>query len=85
MKYGHNLPKRPQHSPHKHTLIQYGAKSQIVQTDQSDPLTAKEIKVVQDIIGTFLFYGSSVDQTLTATLSTIASQQADATEATLKA
>eukprot|EP00957_Ditylum_brightwellii_P026024 1967645-Ditylum_brightwellii.AAC.1 len=64
MKYRHKLPKRPQHSPHKHASIQYGAKSQIVQTDESDPLTTKEIKVVQDIVGTLLFYGRAVDPTL---------------------
>eukprot|EP00957_Ditylum_brightwellii_P119959 9154968-Ditylum_brightwellii.AAC.1 len=57
VKYGHKLPKRPQHSPHKLTPIQYGAKSQLVQIDQSNPLTAKDIKVVQDIVGTSLFYG----------------------------
>eukprot|EP00957_Ditylum_brightwellii_P169114 12871890-Ditylum_brightwellii.AAC.1 len=56
-----------------------------MQTDESNLLTAKEIKVVQDIVGTLLFYGRAVDPTIAAALSTIASQQADATEATMKA
>eukprot|EP00957_Ditylum_brightwellii_P059548 4521643-Ditylum_brightwellii.AAC.1 len=38
-----------------------------------------DIKWVQDIVGTLLYYAHAVDLTLAAALSTIASQQANAT------
>eukprot|EP00957_Ditylum_brightwellii_P086869 6611791-Ditylum_brightwellii.AAC.2 len=41
-----------------------------------------EIKRVQDIIGTLLYYSRVVDPILAAALSTIASQQAHATKTT---
>eukprot|EP00957_Ditylum_brightwellii_P064394 4887596-Ditylum_brightwellii.AAC.1 len=51
--------------------------------DDDTPKLAKEqIREVQDIMGTKLFYGRAVDPTLDAALSSIASQQAEATEAT---
>jgi hypothetical protein len=84
-KYGHKKPRRPQHAPHKHTPIQYGAKVQMVQVNNSPPLNAKQTKRVQDIVGTLLYYGRAVDPTLVTALSSIASQQANATEATLQA
>eukprot|EP00957_Ditylum_brightwellii_P066793 5068307-Ditylum_brightwellii.AAC.1 len=41
-----------------------------------------EIKRVQDIVGTLLYYSRAVDPTLAAVLSTIASQQANAKKKT---
>eukprot|EP00957_Ditylum_brightwellii_P077590 5895770-Ditylum_brightwellii.AAC.1 len=37
-KYGLTLLKRPQHVPHKHVPIQYGAKTQWVEEDLTAPL-----------------------------------------------
>jgi hypothetical protein len=85
IKYGHKKPARPQHSPHKHTPIQYGAKTQYAIDDDTPKLTKQQIREVQDIVGTILFYGRAVDPTLAAALSSIASQQAEATEATREA
>eukprot|EP00957_Ditylum_brightwellii_P006445 489268-Ditylum_brightwellii.AAC.1 len=84
-KYGHTLPKCPQHSPHKHVPIKYGAKTQWVEEDLKEPLKQMEIKRIQDIIETLLYYSRVVDPTLAAALSTIASQQAMATKQTEEA
>lgn len=37
-KFQHPVPSKPQHSPHKHTPIKYGAKVQRVIKDESPPL-----------------------------------------------
>eukprot|EP00957_Ditylum_brightwellii_P103013 7850955-Ditylum_brightwellii.AAC.1 len=55
-KYAHKAPTRPQHSPDKHIPIKYGATTQWVKEDLTVPLNALQIKQVQDIVGTFLYY-----------------------------
>ena len=43
----------------------YGAKTQLAATvDESAPLSAEEIKEVQEIVGVFLFYARAVDPTM---------------------
>eukprot|EP00957_Ditylum_brightwellii_P136473 10407855-Ditylum_brightwellii.AAC.2 len=71
-KYGHPLPKHPQHAPHKHVPIQYGTKTQWVKEDLTEPLKQMEIKRIQDIVGAFLYYARAVNPTLAAALITIA-------------
>eukprot|EP00957_Ditylum_brightwellii_P198436 15122385-Ditylum_brightwellii.AAC.1 len=85
LKYGHQKPRRAQHAPHKHAPVQYGAKAQWVEEDLTMPLTKLEIKRAQDIVRTLLYYSSAVDSMLVAVLSTIASQQANATKKTEEA
>ena len=83
-KYQHPNPKRPQHSPHQAAPIQYGAKVQSsVPSDKTAPLYPEQIKLVQDIVGTFIWYGRACDPTLTAALSAIASLQTKGTQAVL--
>lgn len=82
MKYGHNKPKQAQHSPHKQTPIQYGAKTQWVENDSTTILTKMEIKRIQDIVGTLLYCSRAIDPTIAAALSTIVSQQSNATKQT---
>ncbi len=76
-KYQHPTPVSPQHAPYKAAPIQYGAQVQRVEVNTTQPLTPKEIKHVQDIIGTLLYYARVVDPTLLATLSAIAAQQSN--------
>ena len=45
-KYQHPHPTTPPYSPYKSAPIQYGAKVQRVEEDNSPPLTEKEIKRV---------------------------------------
>ena len=63
-KYQHTKPTVPQHSPYKATTIHYGAKVQRVEEDKSPPLPTDQIKCVQKIVGTLLYYGWAVDSTL---------------------
>jgi hypothetical protein len=73
-KYQHPKPTVPQHSPYKATTIHYGAKIQRVEEDNSPPLTTDQIKHVQKIVGTLLYYGRAGDSTLLTTLSAIAAR-----------
>ena len=86
LKYNHPRPKKPQHSPHAHREIVYGAKEQLLpEADTSPPLDEAGIKRIQGIIGSLLYYARAVDNKLLATLSAISSQQSKATENTAKA
>ena len=85
LKFGHPTPLKPQHSPYQASPVHYGSKQQEPQSDDSPPLSPSQIKFIQQVVGTFLFFGRAVDPTLTAALSSIASRQNKGTEATLKA
>eukprot|EP00957_Ditylum_brightwellii_P098183 7480775-Ditylum_brightwellii.AAC.1 len=65
-KYGHQKATRAQYSPHKHTSIQYGTTIQWMEEGLAALLTKMEIKQVQDIVGTLLYYSRAVNPTLTA-------------------
>jgi hypothetical protein len=84
-KYQHPKPVSPQLAPYKVALIQYGAQVQRVEVNTTQPLTPKEIKRIQDIVGTLLYYGQAIDPTLLATLSAIAAHQSNGTQAVVDA
>ena len=85
-KYQHPKPTRPQHSPYLAAPVEYGAKVQNpVEKDTSDPLSAEQIKHVQDIVGSFIWYGRACDPTLAAALSAISARQAKGTKNVLAA
>ncbi|KAL7480641.1 hypothetical protein ACHAW6_006314, partial [Cyclotella cf. meneghiniana] len=81
IKFGHKQPSTPQHSPYQAAPIQCGSKQQHPPTE----LSPNQIKFIQQVVVTFLFFGRAVDPTLAADLSSIASQQNNDTEATMKA
>ena len=55
-KYGNLTPNKPQYSPHKHRLIDYGSKQQIVNPAATCLyLNDKVIKRVQGILGALLY------------------------------
>ena len=82
-KFQHPTPKKPQDSPYPATAKQYGIKVQLIDPiDTSARLPTQEIKWLQQIISTFLFYGHAVDPTLLTALSELSSAQATPTEAT---
>jgi hypothetical protein len=86
LKYNHTPPRKPQHSPHKHRDITYGAKTQLTpEEDTSPPLDAAGVKRIQGIVGSLLYYARAVDNKLLTTLSAIGAQQAKATENTRNA
>ena len=86
VQFGHQDPKKPEHLPHKHQPIQYGAKEQYAnnEVDTSPKLDVKGLKRVQGITGAILYYPRDVDNNFLPTLNSIQIQHAAATENTLK-
>ena len=74
-RFQHPKPARPQHSPHAHTPIQYGAKIQMAPSLQKEfaKLTKQQQTYVQEVVGVFLFYARAIDNTMLTTLGTISS------------
>ena len=67
----------PQNSPHQWQKPQYGVKTHLTPApDTSPPLNAGNTKVVQEVLGTLLYYARAVDSTMLAAIGTIATQQA---------
>jgi hypothetical protein len=80
------MPTKRQLSPHKHRKNVYGQITQIAHNEPySPPLSNEGVKRIQGITGALLYYARAVDNKLLATLSTLSSQQATATEATTEA
>jgi hypothetical protein len=83
-RFGHQVPKKPRDQPHKHTVPTYGATVQYAKAvDTSRLLSKDKKKYIQQVIGTFLYYGQAVDSTMLTTLSSIASMQAKPTKETM--
>jgi hypothetical protein len=84
-RFKHSPPAKPQHQPHPHQPIEYGAKSQHSQPDDtSPPLNKADKKFVQEVTGVFLYYARAVDSTMLVALSAIATEQGAPTQNTLK-
>ena len=85
-RFQHPSPARPQHSPHAWTAPDYGATTQwAMDEDHSPALHTTELKTLQQILGTLLYYARDVDNTMLVAISTLASVQAKGTEATMVA
>jgi hypothetical protein len=85
-RFSHPPPTKPQHSPHAWQKPSYGDKIQYApDSDTSPALDSKETKLVQEILGTLLYYARAVDSTMLVAIGTIATQQASATKQTMKA
>jgi hypothetical protein len=84
-KYKHVIPAKPQHCPYTPQPRQYGSNTQRpLPIDTSPPLSDAEIKHIQRVIGSILYYVHAVDLTVLMALSTIASKQAHGTENTMQ-
>jgi Reverse transcriptase (RNA-dependent DNA polymerase) len=85
-RFTHQAPAKPQHAPHQWTAPNYGAKVQYADPDDdSMPLDAKGITLLQQIIGTFLYYARAIDNTMLVALGTLAAAQTKGTEQTMEA
>jgi hypothetical protein len=83
-RFQHSPLSHPEHSPHAWQKPTYGTKTQYVPApDISVPLDAADIKCVQEILGTFLYYARAVDYTMLAAIGTLATQQSQGTCATM--
>jgi hypothetical protein len=85
VRFGHLIPKILQHQPHKHTVPTYGATIQYAKNnDATKPLSKEEKKYIQQVLGTFLYYGRAVGSTMLTALSSIAATQAEPTKETME-
>ena len=77
---------KPKDQSYAHVTPHCGAKVQYApDADKSRSANKVEKQVVQQVVGTFLYYGRAVNSTmLTAALSAIASKQASPTKNTLQ-
>ena len=78
-------PRRIQNAPHASAAIIYGDKRQFAKEEiEEDELDASGKLFVQQLLGTFLYYGRAVDSTMLVALGSIATDQARPTKTTLE-
>jgi hypothetical protein len=83
IRYKYPMPTKCQLSSHKYCDIIFGQTTQLTHVDPYSPLLSTEgVKRIHGIIGALLYHACAVNNKLLATLSTLSSQQATATEAT---
>jgi hypothetical protein len=82
-KLQHKQPDRPQHAPCPARTPQYGATVQLTPAVLDFPsLTPKGRKRIQQVVRALLYYGRAIDGTIMTAISSLASEQASATEDT---
>ena len=80
----HDMPRRPQHAPHRYNKPNYGQRVQFANPQDDMPVTLlpdSAKKTIQKIIGIFLYYAIAMDLTMLVALGTLASQQENPTDA----
>jgi hypothetical protein len=82
-RFNHSTPTRHEDSPHSWTAPNYGSRQQFVTHDESPLLDSSNVKRVQEVLGTFLFYGRAVDLTMATAIGSI--EQSCATKSTMTA
>jgi len=70
-RFNHPIPSRPQHSPHPWTAPKYGSSIQYAQTNVNTNITKEQKKLLQQIIGYYLYYGRAIDNTILPSLGSI--------------
>ena len=72
-KYKHEKPPHPQHSPYVIVPKKYGKDAHDpIPPDESPPATAAEVKHIQGVIGSILYYACAVNSTFLVALNSIA-------------
>lgn len=85
-RFQHTAPTKAQHSPHAWQKPNYGATQQMTnEPDDSPPLDAKDVTLLQQIIGTLLYYARAVDSSMLVALGSLAAAQTKATQNTMTA
>jgi hypothetical protein len=80
-KFEHQAPIKSEHQPHWHNPPQFGVKTQLTEpVDNSAPLNKQETLCLQQITSKFLYYSRAVDPTMNVALSTLATNQRNATD-----
>jgi hypothetical protein len=84
-KYKHPVPPKPQHCPYSPSPIQYGAKAQTpIPVNISLKLSPNNIKKIQSIIGSILYYARADNITFLMALSSITIKQTKGTTNTME-
>ena len=84
-RFNHTKPTRFQHTPHQWNEPIHGQQVQYTtEEDKSEKLDAKGKKLVQKLVGTFLYYGWALETPTLMVLNNIGTQQAALTQNTLK-
>ena len=79
-KFKQSLAPKQEDAPHNWNRPRYGAKQQFSDPfDQSPRLPASNIKHVQTVVGTLLYYALAVDNTMIFALGDLASEQTQGT------
>ena len=82
-KFNHPDPKKAQHSPHRHTPINYGAKVQYATEAPDSPLLDAAGKIrIQQLIGAIRYYARAVDNKILVALNELGQQQSSTTDDT---
>ena len=85
IRFQHQAPPKPVHSPAKFEQPTYGAKIQYAKDEpESKPLSNEELLRLQQVVGTFLYYAKAVDLTMLVTISDLSQAQANSNESTLQ-
>ena len=83
IKLGHIPSTTPQHSPHRWVPITYGKKIQNAPVEDTSPLLPEmQIRHIQRIVGSFLYYARAIDNTIHPALNSLGSTQAQPTQQT---
>ena len=84
-KLNYKCQKTTQHAPHKWTVPIYGKNRQYAKPpDQRQPLGKEGIKRTQRVVGSFLYYGRAVDNTILTAINELSAVQAKPTTQTLQ-
>ena len=83
--FQHIKPTHIQHAPHQWNRPAYGQRIQYTKPDETDKLDKKGKRLIQSIVGKFLYYGRAIENPILVALNDIGSQQATPTKNTLKA
>ena len=82
--FQHPTPTKPQYAPHVWNKPAYGKQTQYApEPDRTNFLDAKRTKLVQSIVGAFLYYARAMDPTILPALNEISTQQSKPTEKNL--
>ena len=82
-KFQHPKLTRTQHAPHPWVQKVYGKHQQLVDNPPPLPQPSKpETKLIQQKVGTFLYYARALDDTILTTLNSIGTMQSKPTQAT---
>jgi hypothetical protein len=82
-RYQQAAPTRQEHAPHTSNTPVYGAKIQYVEDENNSPaLSAKDVKKLQQLTGTLLYYARAVDPHFIMPINVLASEQSRATSDT---